>query len=101
MPAARAPRSWNTPANLLEARMPAYMAMCTKEAGKTLADGIAEVREAVDFCRYYAAGTRAVRSRSKLPGPTGESNQLQLNGRGVIRLHQRRGISRWRSSWAR
>ena len=41
-------------ATLLEARMPAYMAMCTKEAGKTLSDGIAEVREAVDFLRYYA-----------------------------------------------
>ncbi|HRA57641.1 MAG TPA: bifunctional proline dehydrogenase/L-glutamate gamma-semialdehyde dehydrogenase PutA, partial [Thermomonas sp.] len=45
-------------ASLLEARLPAYMAMCTKEAGKTLSDGIAEVREAVDFLRYYALQAR-------------------------------------------
>jgi RHH-type proline utilization regulon transcriptional repressor/proline dehydrogenase/delta 1-pyrroline-5-carboxylate dehydrogenase len=41
-------------ADLLEQRMPQYIALCTKEAGKTIADGVAEVREAVDFLRYYA-----------------------------------------------
>ena len=71
-------------ATLLEARMPAYMAMCTKEAGKTLADGIAEVREAVDFLRYYALQAREHFAPIALPGPTGESNQLQLAGRGVF-----------------
>ena len=71
-------------ADLLEARMPAYMAMCTKEAGKTLADGIAEVREAVDFLRYYALQAREHFAPIALPGPTGESNQLQLAGRGVF-----------------
>ncbi len=71
-------------ANLLEARMPAYMAMCTKEAGKTLPDGIAEVREAVDFLRYYALQAREHFAPIALPGPTGESNQLQLAGRGVF-----------------
>jgi RHH-type proline utilization regulon transcriptional repressor/proline dehydrogenase/delta 1-pyrroline-5-carboxylate dehydrogenase len=71
-------------ADLLEARMPAYMAMCTKEAGKTLADGIAEVREAVDFLRYYALQAREHFAPLALPGPTGESNQLQLAGRGVF-----------------
>ncbi|GHC02093.1 bifunctional proline dehydrogenase/L-glutamate gamma-semialdehyde dehydrogenase PutA [Thermomonas carbonis] len=71
-------------ATLLEARMPAYMAMCTKEAGKTLPDGIAEVREAVDFLRYYALQAREHFAPMPLPGPTGESNQLQLGGRGVF-----------------
>lgn len=71
-------------AGLLEARMPAYMAMCTKEAGKTLTDGIAEVREAVDFLRYYALQAREHFAPIALPGPTGEANQLQLAGRGVF-----------------
>jgi len=71
-------------ADLLEARMPAYMAMCSKEAGKTLPDGIAEVREAVDFLRYYALQAREHFAPIALPGPTGESNHLQLGGRGVF-----------------
>ncbi|WP_374247871.1 bifunctional proline dehydrogenase/L-glutamate gamma-semialdehyde dehydrogenase PutA [Thermomonas sp.] len=71
-------------ADLLEARMPSYMAMCIKEAGKTLADGIAEVREAVDFLRYYALQAREHFAPIALPGPTGEANQLQLAGRGVF-----------------
>jgi RHH-type transcriptional regulator, proline utilization regulon repressor / proline dehydrogenase / delta 1-pyrroline-5-carboxylate dehydrogenase len=55
-----------------------------KEAHKTLGDCVAEVREAVDFCRYYAqqAETRLV--EQELPGPTGESNVLQVHGRGVF-----------------
>ena len=71
-------------ATLLEARIATYMAMCTKEAGKTLADGIAEVREAVDFLRYYAGQARKHFAPEALPGPTGESNTLQLAGRGVF-----------------
>ncbi|HZH42538.1 MAG TPA: bifunctional proline dehydrogenase/L-glutamate gamma-semialdehyde dehydrogenase PutA [Lysobacter sp.] len=71
-------------ADLLEARMPAFMAMCVKEAGKTLADSVAEVREAVDFLRYYAAQARTLFAPEALPGPTGESNTLQLCGRGVF-----------------
>jgi RHH-type proline utilization regulon transcriptional repressor/proline dehydrogenase/delta 1-pyrroline-5-carboxylate dehydrogenase len=72
-------------ANLLEQRLPDYIALCVKEAGKTLPDGVAEVREAVDFLRYYAAQARAqFGAPEQLPGPTGESNQLQLQGRGVF-----------------
>ncbi|MBP0650475.1 aldehyde dehydrogenase family protein, partial [Mycobacterium tuberculosis] len=41
-------------ADLLEARRARFLALLAREAGKTLADGIAEVREAADFCRYYA-----------------------------------------------
>ncbi|MEL1263273.1 bifunctional proline dehydrogenase/L-glutamate gamma-semialdehyde dehydrogenase PutA [Pseudoxanthomonas putridarboris] len=72
-------------ANLLEARLPEYIALCVKEAGKTIPDSVAEVREAVDFLRYYAAQARAqFGAPEHLPGPTGESNQLQLQGRGVF-----------------
>jgi len=71
-------------ATLMEARMPLFMAMCTKEAGKTIPDGVAEVREAVDFLRYYAGQARQHFAPEALPGPTGESNTLQLAGRGVF-----------------
>ncbi|TXH80782.1 MAG: bifunctional proline dehydrogenase/L-glutamate gamma-semialdehyde dehydrogenase PutA [Pseudoxanthomonas sp.] len=72
-------------AHLLEQRMADYIALCVKEAGKTIPDSVAEVREAVDFLRYYAAQARAqFGAPEQLPGPTGESNQLQLQGRGVF-----------------
>lgn len=72
-------------ADLMEARMPEFMALCTREAGKTMLDGIAEVREAVDFLRYYAHQARRLFGHpERLPGPTGESNELYLHGRGVF-----------------
>ncbi len=71
-------------ADLMEQRMPAFIALCTKEAGKTIPDGIAEVREAVDFLRYYAQQARKLFAPEALPGPTGESNTLLLQGRGVF-----------------
>ncbi|WMJ67578.1 bifunctional proline dehydrogenase/L-glutamate gamma-semialdehyde dehydrogenase PutA [Stenotrophomonas sp. 24(2023)] len=72
-------------ADQLEARMPEFMALCVKEAGKSLPDSVAEVREAVDFLRYYAKQAREQFGHAeKLPSPTGESNELQLHGRGVF-----------------
>ncbi len=72
-------------ADLMEAHMEELMAICGREAGKTLQDGIDEVKEAVDFCRYYALQGRARFGRAiALPGPTGESNELYLEGRGVF-----------------
>lgn len=71
-------------ADLLEKHMPELMAICTREAGKSLQDGIDEVREAVDFCRYYAVQARQRFALITLPGPTGESNELYLQGRGVF-----------------
>jgi RHH-type transcriptional regulator, proline utilization regulon repressor / proline dehydrogenase / delta 1-pyrroline-5-carboxylate dehydrogenase len=72
-------------ADLLEARRAEFMALCVREAGKTLPDAVAEVREAADFLRYYAMlGRRMFGTPEALPGPTGESNQLFLNGRGVF-----------------
>ena len=71
-------------ADQLEAQIGKFIAMCTREAGKTIPDGVAEVREAVDFLRYYAAQARTLFSPAALPGPTGESNSLHLGGRGVF-----------------
>jgi RHH-type transcriptional regulator, proline utilization regulon repressor / proline dehydrogenase / delta 1-pyrroline-5-carboxylate dehydrogenase len=71
-------------ADLLDARLPAYCGLLVKEAHKTLGDCVAEVREAVDFCRYYADQAEARLADQTLPGPTGESNVLRLHGRGVF-----------------
>ncbi|MES2626700.1 MAG: bifunctional proline dehydrogenase/L-glutamate gamma-semialdehyde dehydrogenase PutA [Pseudomonadota bacterium] len=71
-------------ADLLETRMPMFIMLCQAEAGKTLADAVSEVREAVDFCRYYAERARIDFASQTLPGPTGENNQLCLEGRGVF-----------------
>ena len=72
-------------ADLLEDHLGELIALCCKEAGKTIGDGIGEVREAADFCRYYAALARKEFAQpSTMAGPTGESNELFLNGRGVF-----------------
>ncbi len=72
-------------AEQLEARRGEFIALCVREAGKSLPDAIAEIREAADFLRYYAAMARRLFGQpEQLPGPTGESNQLFLNGRGVF-----------------
>jgi delta-1-pyrroline-5-carboxylate dehydrogenase PutA-like protein len=71
-------------ADLLEKHSAQLIAMCIREGGKTIADAVAEIREAVDFCRYYAVRARADFTPQPLPGPTGEQNQIQLQGRGVF-----------------
>jgi RHH-type proline utilization regulon transcriptional repressor/proline dehydrogenase/delta 1-pyrroline-5-carboxylate dehydrogenase len=72
-------------ADALEDNRSELMALCAREAGKTLRDGIAEVREAADFCRYYAAQARThMAAPTTLTGPTGEHNQISLHGRGVL-----------------
>jgi RHH-type proline utilization regulon transcriptional repressor/proline dehydrogenase/delta 1-pyrroline-5-carboxylate dehydrogenase len=72
-------------ADLFEESMAELVAMCVREAGKSVPDGVAEVREAVDFLRYYAARARQdFGSAVRLPGPTGESNELSLHGRGIF-----------------
>nr|WP_319938049.1 bifunctional proline dehydrogenase/L-glutamate gamma-semialdehyde dehydrogenase PutA [Sphingomonas sp. S2-65] len=70
-------------ADLLEENRVPLMALAVKEAFKTLPDAIGEVREAADFCRYYAARARADLAPVVLPGPTGERNELRMEGRGV------------------
>lgn len=72
-------------ADLLEENMAEMMALCVFEGGKTLPDAQAEVREAIDFCRYYAReGVALFANPHPLPGPTGEDNQLSYDGRGVF-----------------
>jgi RHH-type proline utilization regulon transcriptional repressor/proline dehydrogenase/delta 1-pyrroline-5-carboxylate dehydrogenase len=71
-------------ADAIERSRPRMLALLQAEAGKTLDDAVAEVREAVDFCRYYAAEARKSLVPEPMPGPTGESNTLQHRGRGVF-----------------
>jgi RHH-type proline utilization regulon transcriptional repressor/proline dehydrogenase/delta 1-pyrroline-5-carboxylate dehydrogenase len=95
--AAAAQRGWDaTPAgrragileraaDLMEARTPALVALIVREGGRTLADAAAEVRESVDFLRYYAGQARLRFAEPvELPGPVGERNRLRLCGRGVF-----------------
>ena len=72
-------------ADLLTEQQVPLLKLIVQEAGRTIADALAEVREAIDFCHYYALQARYRFSGGlALPGPTGESNQLSLEGRGVF-----------------
>ncbi|HWU26831.1 MAG TPA: bifunctional proline dehydrogenase/L-glutamate gamma-semialdehyde dehydrogenase PutA, partial [Rhizomicrobium sp.] len=72
-------------ADLYETNRNGLMALAVREAGKTLPNALSEIREAVDFLRYYAAQARKLFSGPiALPGPTGESNELTLHGRGAF-----------------
>ncbi len=72
-------------ADLYEEHAEEFFSLCTREAGKTLVDAVLEVREAVDFLRFYASEARRQFTKPlALPGPTGEQNELRLHGRGVI-----------------
>jgi RHH-type transcriptional regulator, proline utilization regulon repressor / proline dehydrogenase / delta 1-pyrroline-5-carboxylate dehydrogenase len=70
-------------ADLLERDRDMLMRIAVQEARKTIPDALAEVREAVDFCRYYAAQARGRLQPVELPGPTGERNVLRMEGRGA------------------
>ncbi|CAN5334620.1 bifunctional proline dehydrogenase/L-glutamate gamma-semialdehyde dehydrogenase PutA [soil metagenome] len=72
-------------ADLFEANQAELLALLVREAGKALPDALSEIREAVDYCRYYAVQARKSFSKPlPLPGPTGELNQLSFHGRGPI-----------------
>jgi RHH-type proline utilization regulon transcriptional repressor/proline dehydrogenase/delta 1-pyrroline-5-carboxylate dehydrogenase len=68
----------------LESARGRFLSLLQNEGGKTLDDALAELREAVDYCRYYAARARADLVPQLMPGPTGESNTLRYRGRGVF-----------------
>lgn len=70
-------------AQAMEAQLPRLCALLVKEAFKTWGDCVSEVREAVDFLRYYANEAERIQQPQALPGPTGESNELRLTGRGA------------------
>lgn len=72
-------------ADLLQANRDHLLAVLAAEAGKTLEDGMSEIREAIDFCRYYAADARAkFGTVQKMPGPAGEENRYSWRGRGIF-----------------
>ena len=72
-------------ADMLEQHRARLSALCVREAGKTWSDAIGEVREAADFCRYYALlAERHFAGSETLKGPAGETNALELHGRGVF-----------------
>jgi RHH-type proline utilization regulon transcriptional repressor/proline dehydrogenase/delta 1-pyrroline-5-carboxylate dehydrogenase len=72
-------------AGLMEQNQAELMALCAREAGKTVHDSVSEIREAVDFLRYYAVQAKEhFATPVLLPGPTGEKNELTLHGRGVF-----------------
>ncbi len=71
-------------ADRLEVNRGRLIALLQSEGGKTFDDALAELREAVDYCRYYAAQARMALAPQSMPGPTGESNALRYRGRGVF-----------------
>ena len=89
-------------ADLMQERRGALIALMQSEGGKTLDDCVSEVREAVDFCRYYAVEARRALAPQRLPGPTGESNALataaaassSASAHGIFRCRFSSG--RWR-----
>jgi RHH-type transcriptional regulator, proline utilization regulon repressor / proline dehydrogenase / delta 1-pyrroline-5-carboxylate dehydrogenase len=70
-------------ADAMERQMPKFCSLLVKEAFKTWGDAVSEVREAVDFLRYYANEAERIMQPVALPGPTGETNELRLTARGV------------------
>ncbi|MDP3674774.1 MAG: bifunctional proline dehydrogenase/L-glutamate gamma-semialdehyde dehydrogenase PutA [Novosphingobium sp.] len=72
-------------ADAFEGHADEILSLCCREAGKTLPDAVLELREAVDFLRFYASEARRLFTHdTPLPGPTGETNRLSLHGRGVF-----------------
>lgn len=72
-------------ADLFEEHIAQLVALIVREGGRTLISAINDFREAVDFLRYYGAqAEREFEIGKRLPGPTGEQNELWLRGRGVF-----------------
>jgi RHH-type transcriptional regulator, proline utilization regulon repressor / proline dehydrogenase / delta 1-pyrroline-5-carboxylate dehydrogenase len=87
LPVAQRAAVLHTAADALEQQMPKFCALLVKEAFKNWGDAISEVREAVDFLRYYAIEAQRIMQPMAMPGKqlgvTGESNELRLKARGV------------------
>ena len=84
-PAAERAARLERAADLMEERMIELVSLIVREGGRTYGDAIAEVREAADFCRYYALQAKKhFHYPALLPGPAGERNELRLHGRGVF-----------------
>lgn len=83
-PVAERARALRRAADAMEANYPMLIGLCVREGGRTVPDALADVREAVDFLRYYAARAERDLAPRVLPGPTGEDNRLYYEGRGVF-----------------
>lgn len=83
VPAARRAMMLRLAADAMQANLPRFCALLVREAFKTWSDAVSEVREAIDFLRYYADEAERICAPIRLPGPTGEDNVVQLHGRGV------------------
>jgi RHH-type proline utilization regulon transcriptional repressor/proline dehydrogenase/delta 1-pyrroline-5-carboxylate dehydrogenase len=70
--------------DLIEQNRGQLIALLQVEGGKTIDDCVSEVREAADYCRYYASEARRSFAPISMPGPTGESNELRMRGRGIF-----------------
>ena len=84
VPAAKRAVHLERAAEALEARMLELVSLIVREGKRTYADAVSEVREAADFCRYYALQARRIAPPLALAGPAGERNELYLHGRGVF-----------------
>ena len=83
-PAAKRAIHLERAADALEERMLELVSLIVREGRRTYADAVSEVREAADFCRYYALQARKIAQPLALAGPVGERNELSLHGRGVF-----------------
>jgi RHH-type proline utilization regulon transcriptional repressor/proline dehydrogenase/delta 1-pyrroline-5-carboxylate dehydrogenase len=84
-PAAERAARLERAADLLEQHMVGLVSLIVREGRRTYADSVSEVREAADFCRYYALQAKLLFDKAlSLPGPAGEKNDLALHGRGVF-----------------
>ena len=84
-PAAERAARLERAAELMEERMVELVSLIVREGGRTYGDAVAEVREAADFCRYYALQAKKhFQYPEQMPGPAGERNELRLHGRGVF-----------------
>ncbi|VAX00033.1 Proline dehydrogenase / Delta-1-pyrroline-5-carboxylate dehydrogenase [hydrothermal vent metagenome] len=70
--------------NLIEENTELLIALCIREAGRCIHDALAEIREAIDFCRYYATKATELFEPQELAGPTGETNILKIQARGIF-----------------
>ncbi len=84
VPAAERAAVLERAADALEERMVELVSLIVREGKRTYSDAVSEVREAADFCRYYALQAREQFQPSLLAGPAGERNELALHGRGVF-----------------
>lgn len=71
-------------ADLFQQAMPDLVGLLCREGGKCIADALSEIRETIEYCRYYAFRARRDMAPKELPGPTGESNIFTLHPRGAI-----------------